>query len=204
MANTQTQFGFRHLGYISGASPDYQQSSYAIQSTLATTIGFGDPVCRVNATSAYITRMSALAAATTGGCLGIFVGCNFTPVGGLGIPQWSPGWTAPSVTGDAVGYVIDAPNAKFLVAALNTAITTANIGQAVNFTGGAPSTTGQMLSTATIDQSTATTSYTTASILPFRIVGLYKGVGNGSDPTTAFNWVEVTFNMQVNRSLAGF
>jgi hypothetical protein len=202
MANSATQFGFRHIGYLPGYAPDYQQSSYAIQSTLATTIGFGDPVCRVNATSSYITRLPGSANATQA-LIGIFVGVQFTPSAGLGIPQWSPGWTAPSVTGDAVAYVIDSPGAKFLVAALQTAITTAQIGQAVNFTGGAPATTGQMLSTATIDQSTATTSYTTASLLPFRIVGLYKGVGNGSDPTTNFNWAEVTFNSQVYRLLSG-
>ena len=149
MANTATQFGFRHIGYLSGAGVDYQQSSYAIQSTLATTIGFGDPVCKVNATSQYITRMPAGAAATTS-ITGIFVGCQFTPAGGLGIPQWSPGWAAPTTSGgDAVAYVIDAPNAKFLVATLATAVTTANIGCTVNFTGGAPTTTGQMLSTAT-------------------------------------------------------
>jgi hypothetical protein len=202
MANSATQFGFRHIGYLPGFAPDYQQSSYAIQSTLATTIGFGDPVCRVNATSPYITRLPGSANATQA-LIGIFMGVQFTPSGGLGIPQWSPGWTAPSVTGDAVAYVNDSPGSKYLVATLQTAITTANIGQAVNFTGGAPATTGQMLSTATIDQSTLTSSYTTASLLPFRVVGLYKGVGNGSDPTTNFNWVEVAFNSQVYRLLSG-
>ena len=203
MANSATQYGFQHIGYLSGFAADYQHSSYAIQSTLATTIGFGDPVCRVNSTSPYITRMPANTNATVP-MLGIFVGCQVTPSGGLGIPQWSPGYTAPTLVGDAVAYVIDAPGAKFKVAVLATAITTANIGQAVNFTGGAPSTTGQMLSTATVDQSTAKTTFTTASLLPFRIVGLYKGIGNGSDPTTNFNWVEVTFNNQIFRSLAGF
>lgn len=204
MANTASQFGFRHIGYLSGGHPDYQQSTYAIQSSLATTIGFGDPVCKVNATSQYITRMPAGAAATTS-ITGIFVGCQFTPSGGLGIPQWSPGWPASTVTGDAVAYVIDAPSAKFLVATLSTAITTANIGCTVNFTGGAPSTTGQMLSTATIDQATLASSFlSTASLLPFKVVGLYKGTGNGSDPTTSFNWVEVKFNMQTLNNLIGF
>jgi len=32
--------------------------------------------------------------------------------------------------------------------------------------------------------------------LPFQIVQLYQGIGNGSDPTTAYNWAVVTFNNQ--------
>ena len=31
--------------------------------------------------------------------------------------------------------------------------------------------------------------------LPFRVVGLYNGVGNGSDATTDYNWVIVAANV---------
>jgi hypothetical protein len=34
----------------------------------------------------------------------------------------------------------------------------------------------------------------TTSTLPFRLIGLYQGVGNGSDATTANNWVIVSAN----------
>jgi hypothetical protein len=34
----------------------------------------------------------------------------------------------------------------------------------------------------------------TTSTLPFRIIGLYPGVGNGSDATSANNWVIVEAN----------
>ena len=34
----------------------------------------------------------------------------------------------------------------------------------------------------------------TSAYLPFRIIGLYQGVGNGSDATTANNWVIVAAN----------
>ena len=56
---------------------------------------------------------------------------------------------------------------------------------------------------ATIDQSTATSSGTTVQLLPFRITGLYPGVGNGSDPSTPFNVARVAFNYQLFKSVAG-
>lgn len=202
MANTAAQFGFKHIGFLSGGAVDFQQTPRAIQSSNATKIGFGDPVMKVNSTSPYITQMPG-ASVTVQPMEGIFVGCQFTPSGGLGIPQWSPFWPG-AASADAIGYIIDAPNALFLVAALQTAILTANIGQLVNFTTGTPSTVGGGYSVATIDQSTATSSGTTASALPFRVVSLYQGIGNGSDPTTNFNWVVVGFNNQKNRQLSGF
>lgn len=200
MANTQAQFGFKHIGYLSGGAPDYQQSTYAILSTYSTNIGFGDPVMYTNATTGPYIVQATGALATTGTLVGIFVGCQYTPAGG--IPTWSPFWPGAAST-TAVAYVIDAPNAKFLVAALNTAIVSTNIGNAVNFTTGQCSTTGGGYSIATIDQSTATTTGTTASLLPFKIVGLYPGVGNGSDPTTPFNWAVVSFNNQQFRTQVG-
>jgi hypothetical protein len=50
----------------------------------------------------------------------------------------------------------------------------------------------------------ATTTGTTASALPFKIVSLYQGIGNGSDPASNYNWVVVGFNQQINRSLSGY
>lgn len=200
MANTQAQFGFKHIGYLSGGATDYQQVPRAIQSSNTTKIGFGDPVIKANLTSLYITQCTGSAAAT-GILEGIFVGTQFTPSGGLGIPQWSPFWPGAAAS-DATGYVINAPNALFLVATTNTAIATASIGQCVNFTTGTTSVVGGGFSIATVDQSTLAT--TTGTTLPFKVVGMYQGVGNGSDPTTAFNWVIVTFNNQSYKSLIGF
>lgn len=199
MANTQARFGFKHIGYLGGGAPDYQQSTRLIQSTYSTAIGFGDPVYKTNATSAYITQ-GTLALSTSAPMQGIFVGCQFTPSGG-GIPQWSPFWPGATTNADATAYVIDAPNALFLVATTLTAIVTTNLGNVINFTTGVPSTAGQGFSIATIDQSTATGSGVTASNLPFKIVSLYQGIGNGSDPSTNFNWAVVTFNSQTYRVL---
>lgn len=200
MANTQVRFGFKHIGSIGGGAPTYQQSHKLILSSYSTAIGFGDPVQKANATSPYITRADP--ANSTTPIVGIFVGCNPT-YASVGYPQWFPGWSGGAASGDTVAYVIDDPNALFLAATLNTAITTGSIGNTVGFTGGAPSTTGAMLSIATIDQSTlnSTVFQGTASLLPFKVVDLYQGIGNGSDPTTAFNWVIVTFNNEIWKTL---
>lgn len=200
MANTQSQFGFKHLGYYGGGAPDYQIHHYTIASTLGTNIGFGDPVGYVSGGSPFICQYTA-ANATAQPIVGIFQGCMYVPSGG-GAPTWSPyypGAAAQNVT----AYVVDAPNAQFLVAALQTAITSANIGSLINFSTGAPQTTGGGFAVAVVDQSTATANGTTTA-LPFRVVDLYQGIGNGSDPTTNYNWVIVGFNYQLNRSNFGF
>jgi hypothetical protein len=202
VANTQAQFGFKHIGYLGGGAPDYQLRTYAISSSNTTAIGFGDPVGYVNTTSPFITQYTATLATGTLPMVGIFQGCQLIPSGG-GAPVWSNFWPGAAQGANGTAYVIDAPNAQFLVAALNTAITSANIGNLISFASGSAATTGAGFSIATLDQSTATSTGTTTSVLPFRVIGLYPGVGNGSDPTTPFNWVICSFNFQMNRSFAG-
>lgn len=200
MANTQATFGFKHIGFLPGYAPDFQLTPVAIQSSYATKIGLGDPVTKSSSTSPYIIQATA-ANATTQPIIGIFQGCYYIPAGG-GVPTWSPSWPGASQSQDATGYVINAPGAQFLVATLLTAVTSATLGQAVNFTGGTPATSG--FSIATIDQATATSTGTTVSLLPFKIVSLYQSVGNGTDPTTNYNWAVVTFNFQQYKTLAAF
>lgn len=193
MANVQAAFGLRHIGFLSGAAPDYQLATRLIQSTNTTKIFAGDPVVKQAATG-YIVQASN----NTTTLEGIFQGCVYTPSGG--IPTWSPFWPGAAAV-DATAYILNAPNALFLAASLNTAIVTSNIGANVGFSIGTGSTVGGGFSGATLDQTTATTG--TTNTLPFQIVDLYKGVGNGSDPTTAYNWTVVTFNNQRFKQLTG-
>ena len=198
MANSTATFGFRHIGYLGGGAPDYQITTRALQSTNATTIGRGDPVVKANATSNYVIRAVGTTVVTTP-IVGIFDGCMYTPSGQA--LTWSPYWPGASAV-DATAYIIDAPNALFLVATTLTAIATGAIGQCAAFTGGAPATTGGGFSSATLDAATlGTAGGTTASFLPFRINSMYQGVGNGSDPTTNYNWVVVSFNFEAQRAL---
>jgi hypothetical protein len=200
VANTQAVFGFKHIGYLSGGAPDYQMSTRLILSTNTTKIYFGDPVQKANGTSNYIVQgVGGTAAAGTAIIQGIFAGCEYTPSGGLGIPQWSPYWPG-AATADAKAYIIDAPNALFLVASLATAIVTGQIGLNFGFNIGTGSTSGGCFSGASLDQSTATSVTTT---LPFKLQGMYAGVGNGADNSSNYNWTVVTFNNQIFRTLAG-
>jgi len=189
MTNTQSAFGFRHLGYLPGYAPDMALTTRKIQSTNTNKIFFGDPVIKSPATP-YIT--AALLNTTT--LVGVFGGCSYIPVGG-GPPVWSPYWPGAAAQ-DAIAYLITAPGALFLAAALNTAIVAANIGANIGFSTGAGSTVGGAFSGYTLDQSTINTTNT----LPFTIVDLYQGVGNGADPASPYNWVQVTFNNEMFRA----
>ena len=206
MANTQSQFGFQHFGYLPGFAPDYQQIPLSIQSTYSTVIGYGDPVIKVASGSSYIIQATA-ALATASPLSGIFLGCQITPSTGLGIPQWSP-WYPGAQSVDSVAYVMASPGALFRVAVLQTAIVTANIGQGVNFTtsGLTVTTKGSGYSIMTVDQATLATSASNTTMVnsPFKVYSMFPGIGNGSDPTTNFNWVIVAFNQQQWKSMAAF
>ena len=193
MANVQSAFGFRHIGYISGSGPDYQLATRAIQSSNATKIFFGDPVVK---SGVYV--IEATTANNTATLEGIFQGCVYIPLGG-GTPIWSPFWPGAVAASDATAYVMNAPNALFLAAALNTSISSTAIGDNITFNTGTGSTAGGAFSGATLDQSTITTN----SNAPFQIYSLYQGVGNGSDPTTPYAWTVVTFNNQRFKNLTG-
>jgi hypothetical protein len=200
MANTQAAFGFRHIGYLGGGSPDFQMSTGVILSTNTTKIFRGDPVVRTPATGKI-----AQASTTTEQLAGIFDGCVYTPVGGT--PVWSPFWPGAGSSVDATAYIIDAPNAVFLAAALNTSVALTNVGENIAFAIGTGNTvTGY--SGATIDQSTMVASGTVTT-MPFKIIapvtnaGNYGVVGNGNDPTTPFGWAVVTFNNEVFKTAVG-
>jgi hypothetical protein len=200
MANTATQFGFKHLGYLGGGAPDYQLTTRAIQSTYSTVIGFGDVVVKATATSQYVIQGTGTTTITTP-VVGIFQGCTYRPAGQS--QQWSPSWVGAAAA-DATAYIIDAPSATFLCAVSSAALATGNIGQCAAFTtnGLTATTVGAGLSVMTLDSGTiGTAGGTAASFLPFRILQMYQGVGNGSDPTSNFNWVVVGFNFQQNRAL---
>jgi len=198
VANTATAFGFRHIGYTSGGSPDYQLATGTILSSNATKIFRGDPVI-YNTATGNIEQGSS----NTVIIAGVFDGCMYTPVGGT--PQWSPFW--PGAAGsNATAYIINAPNALFMAAALNTSLVTANIGETVGFAIGV----GNLIngfSGATVDQSTLATLNNTTG--PFKVVapvtnsGNFGQIGNGNDPTTPFGWAVVTFNNEIFKTTLG-
>ena len=196
MSNTFAPFGFSQVGGNAGAAPNFEQASYPIVYNDANKIYTGDPVKILE--TGYIAKWTAGTGVSQ--LFGIFAGCQYLSTSQSRV-VWSPYWPGADVASGAqssvVGYVVpvspgSAP--RFLVQTSDSsttavAVTQADVGQNYDVAMG----TGNTLngrSGAYLDISTAATTAT----LPFRLIGLYQGVGNGSDATTANNWVIVSAN----------
>jgi len=198
MANTQAYYGFLQYQGGAGGAPTFAQSARRIASTNNTAIYTGDPVMPVVSTAnGYITQASP--GTTT--LAGIFVGCKY-----LSTSQkrtvWSSYWPGSDATGDVEAYVIDDPNARFVVQTstsafpmTGTATTMGSgvIGQYAQFSIG----TGN---TSTGRSGAYLSSVGTTVTFPFTIVDYAIGFGNGGDPTTQYCNVIVGFNNEIFRS----
>lgn len=188
MANTNAPFGFRQYKGT-GSAPTYEQSVRKIASGNGTAIFFGDAVIPLS------TGYIAQATASTVPLAGIFAGCKY-----LSTSQkrtvWSNYWPGADANGDVEAYVIDDPNAQFVVQAGGTAIGFADIGANAQLNVGSGGNTATGISGMYIDTVGATVSY------PFRVVGLVENPpgANGTDATSAYNQVIVAFNNVVTRS----
>ena len=198
MANTQAYFGFTQYQGGAGGAPTMAQSVRRIASGNGTAIYTGDPVMPVVSTAnGYITQASP--GSTT--LAGIFVGCKYLNTS-LGRTIWSNYWPGSGATGDVEAYVIDDPNARFIVQTSTssfpmtgtaTSMTSGVIGQYAQFSIG----TGNTLS----GRSGAyLSSLATTVTFPFLIVDYQIGVQNGGDPTTQYCNVIVGFNNEYLRS----
>lgn len=199
MANTNSPFGFLQYYGGSGGAPTFSQTERRIASTNTTAIYYGDPVMPVVSTAnGYITQ----AAAGTTTLAGIFVGCKY-----LSTSQkrtvWSRYWPGSDATGDVYAYVVDDPNARFLVQSswstpLATSVTTYGttpVGQYCQFNiGTGNSNTGS--SGAYVSTLGTTITY------PFIVTDLqtFPPGSNGTDPTTQYYNVIVGFNNEWLRS----
>lgn len=190
MANTNAPFGFRQYRGT-GSAPTYEQSVRKIAYNNSTAIFQGDAV--IPLTTGYIGQ----ATASTVRMEGIFTGCKY-----LSTSQkrtvWSnywPGTDVASTAPDIEAYVIDDPNAQFVVQAGGTAIGFANIGEYIQLNVG----TGN---TATGQSGMYVESPATTVTLPFRVVGLVQDPpgANGTDITSAYNHVIVAFNNASTRT----
>jgi len=199
MANTLAPFGFREYQGGSGGAPTFAQSEYKIASTNGTAIFFGDAVSPVvSSATGYITQ----ATAGSTGITGIFVGCTY-----ISVAQkrrvWSNYWPGSDANGDVSAYVIDDPNATFLVQSswsspLFTSLTTQGtspVGQYCQLTVGTGTTAnGQSGMYVSSLGTTVTFPFIVRSVITFP-----PGV-NGNDPTTQYYNVVVGFNNALLRT----
>jgi hypothetical protein len=198
MANTFAPNGFLQYQGGAGGAPTFAQSPRKIASGNGTAIFTGDPVMPVTGSATgYITQ----GAAGTTVLAGIFVGCKY-----LSTSQkrtvWSAYWPGSDATNDVEAYVIDDPNARFVVQSSGSgfpitgtaAIQTSGVqGQYAQFTIG----TGN---TATGRSGAYISSVGTTVTFPFIVVDYATSFGNGGDPTTQYCNLIVGFNNEVWRS----
>lgn len=182
-------------GGADGAAPTYPLRPRLIAYNNATKIYHGDPVKSLN--TGYIAQWTAATAVSQ--LAGIFWGCQYYSLSNKTTiyPNYWPGadvGTDAEVTAQLVPVATAVPP-LFVVQTGNSAttavaVTLADIGQNADVALGTGSTvSGQ--SGAYLDINT----FGTTATLPFRIVALYDGPGNGSDAASANNWVIVQANI---------
>jgi hypothetical protein len=192
MANTNAPFGFRQY-QGNGSAPTYEQVPVKIAYN-ATNIFFGDPV--EPDANGYVVQGDGTTAAA--GIAGIFVGCTY-----LSVAQkrtvWSNYWPGSDVasTQTVTGYIVNDPNAKFVVQSDATGIVQGDVNLNVAYTIGTGNTSSG-ISGAFISGAATT------NTLPFRIVGLITDPpGSAGTESGAYNWVVVAFNNVATKSLTG-
>ena len=190
MPNTNAPFGFRQASG-NGSAPTYEQVTRKIASGNGTAIYFGDAVIPLS------TGYIAQATASTVSLAGVFTGCTY-----LSTSQkrtvWSNYWPGSDANGDVTAYIVNDPNARFVVQAGATAVTLTDVGANIqlNVGTGTPATgiSGMFVE-----------SPNTTNTLPFRVVDLVTSPpgANGTDSSLGYNLVIVGFNNLDNKNLTG-
>jgi hypothetical protein len=138
MANTNAPFGFRqYLG--TGSTPTYEQVAFdngGIDYN-AGAIYPGDPVVRVGTGDGTIEQAAGSAAGGTVTMAGIFYACKYLSTA-IGRTVWSNYWPGGSPVTSAnqtsiVAYVVNDPNAQFLVQSDSTGVTQGGVGSNFDF-----------------------------------------------------------------------
>lgn len=203
MANVQGPFGFAQVGTASGP-PNFAENSnppYRIASGYGTAIFFGDAVrMNVSGPTGYIEQWANGDGGTATKILvGIFVGCRYYSTSQKKT-VWNNYWPGSDATGDVAAFVVDDPNSQWKVqAGIGSAITQTSIGS-----------TADIVSTPTGNTTTGISGMslstpTTTNTLPFKVVNVVTSPpgANGTDLTTPYNYVIVSFNNQQYKALLG-
>lgn len=198
MANLFAPFGFRPISTSNGPI-NWRISTRRVASS-AGAIYRGDAVVPVTGTpTGYIIQ----ATASTVPLAGVFWGCQYLSTSQKRV-IWSQYWPGSDATGDVIAYVIDDPNARFIVqtsgssfqiTGTNTTFTSSPVGQLAQLNVGSGSTTTQQ-SGMYLDTLGATATF------PFQVVDMVIDPpgSNGSDATSNYNYVIVGFNNEMLRS----
>ena len=202
MANNFAPFGFRPVNTSNGPM-NWRISTRRIAQGNATPIFKGDAVANdVGPANGYI-QQATNALSGTYPLAGIFWGCQY-----LSASQkrtvWNQYWPGSDAVGDVIAYVIDDPNARFLVqtsgagfqiSGTPAAFGSSPVGQLCNLNVG----TGDVM---TQQSGMFVDSIGTTNSFPFIVTNMVLDPpgSNGTDATSVYNWIEVGFNNEWLRS----
>ena len=188
MANTNAPFGLSPLG-LSGTTPNFEITHRPIASNNATKIAQGDPLKLLS--TGYVAQWTN--GTTASAFAGVFIGCKYLSVS-QGRTVYSNFWPGSDAAADPDCEFISNilyPAMKYKIQVSTTPLTFANTTKNADMIVNAPIIRGGFgLSQVTLDSPNIATTAT----FPLRIVDYWKGVGNGSDTTTNFNWMVVQAN----------
>ena len=137
-SNTNAPFGFRQ--YVGrGSAPTYEQVAFPNGGIdyNATVIYYGDPVVRAGSGDGTLKQAAGAAGAGTVTMAGIFQGCKYLSTQ-TKKTEWSNYWPggSPVTSGNQStieAYVINDPNAQFLVQSDSTGVAQADVGANFDF-----------------------------------------------------------------------
>ncbi len=194
MANVAAPFGFRQAAGT-GSAPTYEQVTFGNGGIdyNASSIFYGDPVVRVGTGDGTLARAAGSAGSSTVTMAGIFYGCKYLSTA-VSRTVWSNYWPGGSPTASAnqstiEAYVVNDPNAQFLVQSDSTGVAQADVGSNFDFAIGT-GTAANGLSGAYLLHTGATT-----AAFPFRLVSLVLNPpGANGTASGAYNLAVVAFN----------
>jgi hypothetical protein len=203
MANVIGPFGFSQWGTASGM-PNFMETHntpYRIAAGNTTAIFYGDLVRYVvGAPTGYLTQWTAGDGATSTQIpVGIFIGCEYYSTSQKK-NVWNNYWPGSDATGDVSAYVVDDPNSLWRVqAATGVTVTQTSLGLNADIASTPSGSTVTGISGMALAAPTATSSTT----FPFKVVNLITTPpgANGTDLTTAGNYVIVAYNNQLFKSI---
>jgi len=189
MATTSTPYGLRPINLIGGQPYAGSTRAIKIASGYASNLYTGQVVkIGSGGTLELVTETGGAADLFPAGTIGVFVGCSYTDatMGTVHNQYWPTG----QVAADAVGYVVDDPNALFQVQA-DGAMLQADLGMNIDFAAAQSTSTGSTAtgnSTSSVDASAvvATTG------IGFRVVDFVES--DSSTVGDAYTDIIVKFN----------
>lgn len=203
MANVLGPFGFLQEGTASGP-PNFAQTNnppYRVRAGNSTAIFFGDLVRYGTSSDAgYLVQWANGDGSTTNQAVGIFIGCRYYSTSQRKT-IWNNYWPGADATGDVEAYVCDDPNAQFKVQSgyASGAITQTSQGQCADIVSTPTGNTTTGISGMSLAQPTTSS----PTVLPFKVISVVVSPPgtNGTDLTTAYNYLIVAFNNHIYKSL---